>query len=692
MFVVKKIAILVLVFIILLSSFVFYTSQDVKADGLSDSPWPKFRGNERNTGLSPYNTSHVDGTVIWGVSMEFSTSCGSSPAIGASGTIYVGSGEGDLCAINPDGTEEWSFSTSYNMDSSPAIGADGTIYIGLTHSRYSFDDKLYAINPDGTEKWSFSTGDGCSSPAIGADGTIYIGSDRNLCAVNPDGTEKWSFSIGDGVSSSPAIGSDGTVYVGSYDHNLYAINPNGTEEWHFTTGHMVESSPAIGSDGVIYVGSWDDKLYAINPDGTEKWNFSTGDIVRSSPAIGSDGTVYVGSRDGKLYAINAEGTEKWKFTTGEGIESSPVIGADGTIYIGSGGLFSEDGKLYAINPDGREKWSFTTGEGIESSLAIGADGTIYFSVRGNLYAVGEGEEETFLSFTSFIIVLILLVGLPIFIIILSLFRKRKKMEQELEDLKNSISSHLSFLEHELNKDQNLDGIAKDVCQKEISKLRNRFDKISYGDDSKSMENALDEFKEIKNTLDNLDKQSNSTNKNDYSSNIFHTMMKWNGYVNYKGKWVKKEEKDKFVKKKELEIGLSNNFTNYTPYEFEKKVAELFKKIGYDSVETTKKSGDFGIDVIAKNDEELVAIQVKKYSAGSAVGINPVQRTMGAMHFYNADRAIFITTSSYTSAAKAVERTCDNLELWGGRKIKDMFRKYFIDSKIEEKFCDEDLSI
>jgi outer membrane protein assembly factor BamB len=40
------------------------------------------------------------------------------------------------------------------------------------------DNKLYAINPDGSQKWSFTTGDIAiwSSPAIGADGTIYVGS------------------------------------------------------------------------------------------------------------------------------------------------------------------------------------------------------------------------------------------------------------------------------------------------------------------------------------------------------------------------------------------------------------------------------------------------------------------------------------------------------------------------------------
>jgi hypothetical protein len=153
----------------------------------------------------------------------------------------------------------WEFETGDMVQSSPAIGSDATIYVG------SYDNKLYAINPDGSKKWAFETGNYVlPSPAIGSDGTIYVGSeDNNLYAINPDGSKKWAFETGDEVHSSPAIGSDGTIYVGSEDNNLYAINPDGTKKWAFDTGDDVNSSPAIGSDGTIYFGSDDGYFYAI---------------------------------------------------------------------------------------------------------------------------------------------------------------------------------------------------------------------------------------------------------------------------------------------------------------------------------------------------------------------------------------------------------------------------------------------
>ena len=56
----------------------------------------------------------------------------------------MGSGVPDnkLCAINPDGTKKWEYTTVAGVQSSPAIGADGTVYVG------GFDGKLYAFGPE----------------------------------------------------------------------------------------------------------------------------------------------------------------------------------------------------------------------------------------------------------------------------------------------------------------------------------------------------------------------------------------------------------------------------------------------------------------------------------------------------------------------------------------------------------------
>ncbi|MCX6340242.1 MAG: PQQ-binding-like beta-propeller repeat protein [Candidatus Aureabacteria bacterium] len=106
------------------------------------------------------------------------------------------------------------------IESSPALeSGTGTVYIG------SYDDRLYAINPNGALKWSYSTGLLIySSPALGSDGWVYFGSgDNRLYALDYNGTQRWSYSTVEYVRSSPALGSDMCVYFGAADNGLYCI-------------------------------------------------------------------------------------------------------------------------------------------------------------------------------------------------------------------------------------------------------------------------------------------------------------------------------------------------------------------------------------------------------------------------------------------------------------------------------------
>ncbi len=242
----------------------------------------------------------------------------SSPSLNADGTIiYIGSGglssnddvSGDngLQAVrSSDGTPLWTFKTKSYVESTPAISGDGTLYFG------SADGYIYAVDSGGSLKWRCLTASSVSSsPAIGADGTVYIGSyDGYLYALSPeDGGIKWRFDAGDVVHASPALGPDGTVYFGALTKNFYALNPDGSQRWSpFSTGNLIFSSAAVRSDGVVIFGSDDGRVRALRvEDATVKWAKETAlDSVRpipvdSSPVIAKDGSVYVGSNDGKVY-------------------------------------------------------------------------------------------------------------------------------------------------------------------------------------------------------------------------------------------------------------------------------------------------------------------------------------------------------------------------------------------------------
>ena len=354
---------------------------------LADSPWPTFGGDSRHSGQSQFKGPESP-YLKWKFKTENGIS--SSPVVGKEGEMYIGSWDGYLYAINPDGSLRWRFYTSDKINSTPTLSYDGTIYID------SRDGYLYAVNPDGTEKWKFYFGTDyyllIPSPNIGADGTIYVCSDT-LYAVNPDGSLKWKYedpgNLSPGVQSSAAIGPDGTLYI-NRDKYIQAISNEGNFLWQYYLGYYSFSSIAVGTDGSVYSGSDSYELVAVSSNGSGKWRFKAKSPYVLSPTVGADGNIYVNSEDYRLYALSPEfGSVKWSFVTNSLIRSSPAIDSEGTLYINS-----FDKHLYAVNSDGSMKWKFKTAVGIVSSPAISADGTLYFATYdGYVFAVGDATKN-----------------------------------------------------------------------------------------------------------------------------------------------------------------------------------------------------------------------------------------------------------------------------------------------------------
>jgi outer membrane protein assembly factor BamB len=132
----------------------------------------------------------------------------------------------EISAIDPKtGAEMWykQFPEGFAFFSSLVIGLDGTLYVG------TLDGTLFALNSDdGTVKWSETFREGLTPyalhqvPTIGADGTLYVPTNRRLeapglpdvgklWAINPNGTRKWAFDTAWGLA--PVIAPDGTLYL-----------------------------------------------------------------------------------------------------------------------------------------------------------------------------------------------------------------------------------------------------------------------------------------------------------------------------------------------------------------------------------------------------------------------------------------------------------------------------------------------
>ncbi|MBI5017567.1 MAG: restriction endonuclease [Deltaproteobacteria bacterium] len=85
-----------------------------------------------------------------------------------------------------------------------------------------------------------------------------------------------------------------------------------------------------------------------------------------------------------------------------------------------------------------------------------------------------------------------------------------------------------------------------------------------------------------------------------------------------------------------------------PLAFEARVARAFVEAGWQA-RTTRRSGDQGADVVAERGELRVVVQCKRQ--GQPVGNGAVQEAVAARHFYRADLAIVVATSSFTRSAR-----------------------------------------
>lgn len=99
-------------------------------------------------------------------------------------------------------------------------------------------------------------------------------------------------------------------------------------------------------------------------------------------------------------------------------------------------------------------------------------------------------------------------------------------------------------------------------------------------------------------------------------------------------------------------------------EFEDFLCSLFEKNGY-FCQKTKASGDQGIDIIATKEDEVIAIQAKRYS--SSVGNHAIMEAVAGKNYYNANTCMVITNNVFTNAAVELARA-NNVILWDRKEL------------------------
>lgn len=123
-----------------------------------------------------------------------------------------------------------------------------------------------------------------------------------------------------------------------------------------------------------------------------------------------------------------------------------------------------------------------------------------------------------------------------------------------------------------------------------------------------------------------------------------------------------------------------------PYHFEQLVVDLLFAMGYggsreEAAHVTQKSNDEGIDGVINEDRlglDVIYIQAKRYQAESTIGRKEIQSFVGALAGQQANKGVFITTSSFKkTATEYAENVPQKVILINGARLADLMIEHNI---------------
>lgn len=149
----------------------------------------------------------------------------------------------------------------------------------------------------------------------------------------------------------------------------------------------------------------------------------------------------------------------------------------------------------------------------------------------------------------------------------------------------------------------------------------------------------------------------------------------------------------------VETELRTMLQTSSPEFFERAVLEVLWAMGYGGARGQKEhlgqSGDGGIDGIIQQDPlglQNVYVQAKRYSDSNTVGSPEINGFYGALHRRGADRGVFITTSTFSSAAnEAARQLGGKIVLIDGIRLTSLMLRYGVGVEERNRFVVFDIN-
>ncbi|GAN96353.1 restriction endonuclease [Komagataeibacter europaeus NBRC 3261] len=132
----------------------------------------------------------------------------------------------------------------------------------------------------------------------------------------------------------------------------------------------------------------------------------------------------------------------------------------------------------------------------------------------------------------------------------------------------------------------------------------------------------------------------------------------------------------------------------TPEFFEHLIIDLLLAMGYggsrrDAGQHVGGSGDGGVDGLIHEDQlglDSIYLQAKRYQPENRISPAQVQGFIGALHGKNAQKGVFITTSTFTTAAREAASHISNLRviLIDGEALADLLLRFNVGVRVAHR--------
>jgi outer membrane protein assembly factor BamB len=230
-----------------------------------------------------------------------------TPVVLHGGVLYFGTSSLEIRAYSTAGTMVWKRSVGANAATPLAVAADGKIYFG------GADGDLYALNPDGSQRFRVPLGEEVGPPTVGHDGTIFITGDNFMHAINPqNGMVIWRKNFFN-ASRVPVVMDryDDLFYIREGILDVYNVHGQFLWEARDEQGNLLlvkRMAPVIYGDIVVAVDDGGSEIYGLDVStGSILWVFS--DVnTEWTPEVTASMAV---DRNGIVAYLDATGVIAW---------------------------------------------------------------------------------------------------------------------------------------------------------------------------------------------------------------------------------------------------------------------------------------------------------------------------------------------------------------------------------------------